>query len=668
MQSSSDTLEVVLNFNLPEGSLVTDSWLWIGDEIVKADIIDKWTARTIYEGIVQRRQDPSILSKTGNEYELRIFPLVGNSTRKVKMSVMLLNSWGQDGSFTTLLPLEMLKASQNQYCYNNGYYDYGCGQNGIPSATKILLKQSDFSTLKSINSVSGATYSALPVLDSTHADVKGFVIGQQEYSNSFGLTYSSKLKNGIFLNTYPTGPQEGYYQLMFLPSQASPTALKRKTLFLVDYENSKSSITSQDLYATLKKYIESNYAAQDSFAILFSGFTITGTGSRWNGGDSLSKAAAFKSLSASQIKGYSNLTAVLAEGAKFVQEKGGGDIVMISASEHNFNPSNSNQLINDYVAALPPKTRFSAVDLATNINYSTFSSGIYYYGDGYFYSNLCRLTKGYWASLYESYSDRSVQKYAELLSNADNANVGILSSFEIYTKLLNGFCSGRQNVMPSTQQQTLYTPFIQVGKYNGTLPFIIETSGIFEGKAFFKNFSVEANELSKPDSATKTIWEGRYVLDREKLVQTNAVIGDIVEHSIRNRVLSNYTAFLALEPSRGGQICSTCVADDNEQVATGLEDELLSKDSLLVTVFPTPASKNAQIVIKDYMVSNGSKVSIFNSMGELTRELSLETASIGRGKVTMNIDLEEIDLRNGAYFVIYSNGERTKKGKMIVQR
>ncbi len=47
--SSESQLETVLNFSLPEGSFVTDLWLWIGDNISKGVLLDTWTASSIYE-------------------------------------------------------------------------------------------------------------------------------------------------------------------------------------------------------------------------------------------------------------------------------------------------------------------------------------------------------------------------------------------------------------------------------------------------------------------------------------------------------------------------------------------------------------------------------------------------------------------------------------------
>ena len=77
MFTGDDTVEVNFNFDLPEGSMVTNSFLLIEDELVEGRLLDRWTATQIYEGIVQRRRDPSILYKQwGNRYFLRIYPIV----------------------------------------------------------------------------------------------------------------------------------------------------------------------------------------------------------------------------------------------------------------------------------------------------------------------------------------------------------------------------------------------------------------------------------------------------------------------------------------------------------------------------------------------------------------------------------------------------------------
>jgi hypothetical protein len=82
-------LEIILDFGLPANSLVTDSWLWINGIPKQSEIFDRWTASNIYEQIVNRRKDPSLLVKNGlNQYAINIYPLKPNETRKIKITYL----------------------------------------------------------------------------------------------------------------------------------------------------------------------------------------------------------------------------------------------------------------------------------------------------------------------------------------------------------------------------------------------------------------------------------------------------------------------------------------------------------------------------------------------------------------------------------------------------
>ena len=54
-----DEFEIIWQFALPANTIVHDSWLWVGPDIIRADLIDFWTALETYEDIVDRNQDPS---------------------------------------------------------------------------------------------------------------------------------------------------------------------------------------------------------------------------------------------------------------------------------------------------------------------------------------------------------------------------------------------------------------------------------------------------------------------------------------------------------------------------------------------------------------------------------------------------------------------------------
>jgi hypothetical protein len=93
-----DQLEIELDFTLPEDAIVIDSWLWVEGKIIRGELMDKWTAAEIYEDIVDRRRDPSILYKHyDNQYELRIYPLIADSYRKVKITYLVPMQWHANG-------------------------------------------------------------------------------------------------------------------------------------------------------------------------------------------------------------------------------------------------------------------------------------------------------------------------------------------------------------------------------------------------------------------------------------------------------------------------------------------------------------------------------------------------------------------------------------------
>jgi Ca-activated chloride channel family protein len=111
--TSQDSVEVQLYFDLPEEAIVHDLWLWVDDQIMRALLMDRWSASGIYEGIVKRRRDPAILFKNSEtQYELRIFPMVGSGERKIKLTYLVPAQWSAT-AVTSLLPAHIFRLSKS---------------------------------------------------------------------------------------------------------------------------------------------------------------------------------------------------------------------------------------------------------------------------------------------------------------------------------------------------------------------------------------------------------------------------------------------------------------------------------------------------------------------------------------------------------------------------
>lgn len=81
------TLEGVFYFPLPQDASISGFGMWINDELVEADVVEKERAREIYETILRERRDPGLLEWAGgNLFKARVFPIIGHSEKRIKIT------------------------------------------------------------------------------------------------------------------------------------------------------------------------------------------------------------------------------------------------------------------------------------------------------------------------------------------------------------------------------------------------------------------------------------------------------------------------------------------------------------------------------------------------------------------------------------------------------
>lgn len=104
-------LEGVFYFPLPDDASISGFGMWIGDELVEADVVEKQRAREIYETILRERRDPGLLEWTGgNIFKARVFPIFGNSEKRIKISyTQVLPARGNSYRYSYALQSELLK-------------------------------------------------------------------------------------------------------------------------------------------------------------------------------------------------------------------------------------------------------------------------------------------------------------------------------------------------------------------------------------------------------------------------------------------------------------------------------------------------------------------------------------------------------------------------------
>lgn len=84
-----DFREYATTFNLPEGTWISDYYLYVGDRKEHGMLSEKKTAMWVYSNITSRRRDPGILYYlTGNRVAFRVFPFAKKEVRKTGIEIL----------------------------------------------------------------------------------------------------------------------------------------------------------------------------------------------------------------------------------------------------------------------------------------------------------------------------------------------------------------------------------------------------------------------------------------------------------------------------------------------------------------------------------------------------------------------------------------------------
>ncbi len=652
MFTNQDTVEVVYNFNLPQGSVITDSWLWFGDTILKAMIMDRWSASQIYENIVNRRRDPSILTKNGNNnYELRIYPMAAKESRKVKITFLTPAGW-TNNSVTSHFLAENLLVSKFPIEDIKVFAVLGDEwKNPVISGVNEIPFEMIQSNLEP-NDENGTIY---------RAQVN---FNQLVYDQKFEV--SSPLNDGYYLSFFENNG-ENFYQLAINPAEGMDIRAPQKLLFLIDYQKENSNLTQNEVLKLLANEIQGLLTEKDSFNILYHDFELKTASDNWIAGDSTSIYGTFENLGENPFVSYSNLASLLASGIEYAQEREGSKIIVLANSDKIDDVEGANSLIDDLLKLMSTVLPIYIGDFQSN-NYRYYYIQNYNYrGNEYFYRNLAKLTGGDYVNSFEGGS------FTDCVTNIVQLAMSESGLIDIHTTLENGFCYGRYN-LSANAENPLNSIFLQTGKYSGEFPFKVEISGLYNDEIFSKTLNIEKENAVQSDSVLGTFWYGKDILQMESSSNSYSLINDIIDKSIDNRILSTYTAFLCLEPgmldrieniTENGQIIDDWfegpVATDVE-TAAGTETE--------INAYPNPFTErvNIEIQLSETISRENIQLEIYDLFGKRIKVFNIDDFN-GESEFKLTWDATDdsgISVSKGTYLFICSTAEGRITRKLVV--
>ncbi|MDR3627478.1 MAG: VIT domain-containing protein [Ignavibacteriaceae bacterium] len=247
-------LEIVHRFELPEGSVINDLWLWIGDSVMQAVMTDTWTARSIYDSIVVTKHDPAFLTKNGNQYELHIYPLTPGGERRVKINFITPTKWfGNTAS--AVMPFNLLASNNATVKPLEVFFRVTSDIWGVPSILEAPAgKFQDY-------------------VDTLGYKYKYYKINDISSLASLNLTFQTYFTNGYFFDGYRKPNDYTYFQLGISPDKLFNLVhdtTSQKCLIALDLSgghNKDLSVLIPNLKGALKSALKSN----DYFNVIIAG-------------------------------------------------------------------------------------------------------------------------------------------------------------------------------------------------------------------------------------------------------------------------------------------------------------------------------------------------------------------------------------------------------------
>ncbi len=631
-------LEIVMNFCLPDKAIIHDSWLWVNNNIMQAILIDKQIAYQIYEGIVNRRRDPSVLYKNQDGcYELRIYPLSGNSTRKVKITYLVPTRWTRN-LVSAPLPLDLMQLSYT-----------------VPDLVLNIHTDHTFQN-PSVNELG-----FLPFANYAGGGVYTSIISSSLFNDytSMELSFSSPLQSGLFSAEYPSGAGSGYYQLVFHQQQALGLDAPKKVAIAIEYTQDNSEVQRNELLVKTKQMLLEYFSPTDSFNLFFVSNTVRQVSQQWMPATPGMINSAFASVPVNW-QASANTQLLLSTALSFIRSKGTGKMLLISNNHSYMSNASANQMANQLVAIAKPDIPINVVD---------YSDYYYGYSQDYLYQQLAGFTGGnyvkhefkyqydYWDYYYDY---NTVTTFSDLMHTMFSSFEMVAENSSLQVEPDVGFCYSEIEL--SEQNHSSGQPVMVVGKYYGSGPLKVKYNGFHNSglvSQSWQSISVQG------DSITRKIWAGNFIYNLENEQQLNTTKREIIDSSMANRVLSLYTAFLALEPNDTISACENC-EDDSDNNNGSPQTSVTNPDSMIASIAasPNPFAESVTITINLTEGMSDAKVSIYNMMGQELKVFKMEATSNRVITITWNgDDADGNKLPEGVYIVVL----KTPLGKQVLK-
>ena len=616
-------LEFVFDMKLDQENLsFNDSWLWINDYISKGVIYEAAEGTEIYEGIVDRQQDPSILKEfNANNYQLRVYPLDPDSTRRVKLSYLAPMNIN-DGSYLINLPV---------FNFNNSHHPL---ENVL-----IDINLTDEWMEPELESPFEFLASSL--------DKHSYKISSLKEHHTLIIPIQ-RLDSRSFMSTYHDAESgENYYQMYYTP-EIENTSPPEYHLYLIDYDDYHSYLSLNGWIDNLKDGLN-NSGYNQKFNFLYSSFSAKTIFPDWNELSSSTIDYVSTHLTEVDIDTESNLLWLLGDAIDIINQTDEQVHLHIISSNDEYGNIEDAESLNTFIEEEldKPETIINIYDACDRSPSGNYINGDYYRGNQYAYSIL---NSNYQGLNYQALQgDELSVFFEEALQNIAHK----LSNFNFHVSLEDGFSYDNLLVqnLESASHINVLNGITILGKYYGDSDLELELSGFIENTpTVFKEGYIVSESITS-DSMTQKIWAATFI---NRFEENSTRYADVLDLSKDERILSRLTTFLCLEPDT----ITVGSGDEGDEVISFISEQ---SSELEVKLSPNPTTSNFSITLGDQSYTTEDiRLELIDARGAISN-LSFTINSINN-ELILDSSLDEV-LPDGIYYlrIILSDQILTKK-------
>ncbi|MEZ4462755.1 MAG: VIT domain-containing protein [bacterium] len=513
-----ETLEGLYRFPLPADAQIAGLSLKVGDRWMDGEFMETARAERIFRDVIDRWLDPALLKwKQGNQFELRIFPILPNQTREIKISyVQTLKRNATGYRYAYPMPVDVAgQIPAAKFSFDAKLY-------GVDAASEVAAEGYDATIER------GATERDV-TLATVHYDATNFWA-----SGDLSVRFARPNDNGVNVTTYDETVRVGepsYAVVSIVPDLSQrPTIATRDFVLVADTSYSRRGALT-DIQTELLSRIVAEMDPQDRVIAL-----ACATSCRPVGGGSLAPATPERArdiatgFAAIKPSGTFSPIEAARVAERILNARPAADqarqahLVLSTdgaASSGAVNPSTLRAAMN---ATLGPKDiRTSIINLGGDTDEANLNALATAVG-----AMLVDVDPGRSSS--ETALDILRRHYAEFLS-------------DITVEWPNGVT---QATRPSVQSLSAGDELTVAARFGGPVSGDLIVRGVRGGQPFQQRVPLSLMPSRSPSAAfAPRKWAAMTMADLD--LEGDSRRAEIINLSVRYGVLSRYTALLALE-------------------------------------------------------------------------------------------------------------------------